>query len=113
MPIADRARRSPGLERAPRPGGREHRPTSSLAEAMVNAVKHAHARELGVSLGARRRARCAIEVRDDGIGGAAATRRQRDARRWPTASRRSAAGCAIDSAAGGGTRVVAELPCAS
>lgn len=74
-----------------------------VAEALTNALKHAHARELGVHLtstGATLR----IEVSDDGIGGA----------EMPGIRERVVSlggSVSMDSPAGAGTRLVAVLPC--
>ncbi|HST42302.1 MAG TPA: histidine kinase, partial [Conexibacter sp.] len=57
-----------GFERRPSPAV-ESTAFFVTAEAMVNAVKHAHASELTVTL-ARGAERLGIDVRDDGIGGA-------------------------------------------
>ncbi len=81
-----------------------------VSEALVNAVKHAGARELRVSLSREGSDRLCVEVGDDGAGGAGdghGTRSMRD--------RVEALGgsLSIESAAGEGTQVRAELPCAS
>jgi signal transduction histidine kinase len=79
------------------------------SEAMVNAVKHAHATELTVML--RRGPEVLhIEVRDDGIGGAGHGGGIRS-----MTDRVEALGgkLRIESALGAGTRVRVELPCAS
>lgn len=79
------------------------------AEAMVNAVKHAHATELTVTL-ARDDERLGIEVRDDGIGGAGDGHGIRS-----MTDRVEALGgvLRIESALGAGTLIEVELPCAS
>ena len=79
------------------------------AEAMVNAVKHARATELTVTL-ARDAERLGIDVRDDGIGGAGAGNGIRS-----MTDRVEALGgvLRIESAVGAGTLVHVELPCAS
>lgn len=80
-----------------------------VSEALANAAKHAAAGE--ISIGVREHAgQVAVEVSDDGVGGAD-----------PTGSglrgltdRVAALGglLRVDSPTGGGTRVIAELPCA-
>jgi signal transduction histidine kinase len=77
-----------------------------VAEAVTNAVKHADASRLHVRV-AREGDLLAVEVRDDGRGGAAGLDRLRD--------RVDAHGgrLLVDSEPGAGTRVRAELPCAS
>jgi signal transduction histidine kinase len=82
-----------------------------VAEAFANAVKHAHAGALEVSLhhaGGRLR----VAVGDDGVGGAIAvggTGIRGMADRLDVLGGR----LQIDSPPGGGTRVVAEMPCGS
>ncbi|HST42130.1 MAG TPA: ATP-binding protein, partial [Conexibacter sp.] len=74
-------------------------------------VKHARAEELRVTL-AHDASALRIEVRDDGSGGAGA--RSGNGIRSITDRVEALGGrLRIDSAAGAGTRVVAELPCAS
>ncbi len=97
--------------------GFENRPSPAVestayfvtAEAMVNAVKHAHASGLTVTL-ARDEERLGIEVRDDGIGGAGAGNGIRS-----MTDRVEALGgvLRIESALGAGTLIEVELPCAS
>ena len=97
--------------------GLEQRPTPAVestaffvtAEAMVNAVKHAHATELTVTL-ARDAERLRIDVRDDGIGGAGSGNGIRS-----MTDRVDALGgrLHIHSGLGAGTHVQVELPCAS
>ncbi len=79
------------------------------AEAMVNAVKHAHATELTVTL-VRNRQELSIDVRDDGIGGAGSGHGIRS-----MTDRVEALGGRlwIESTPGTGTEVRVELPCAS
>ena len=76
-----------------------------VAEALTNAVKHAEARHVRVRVG-REQDVLAVEVHDDGVGGATELRSLRD--------RVDALGgrLTVDSPAGAGTRVLAELPCA-
>ncbi|MDW5598403.1 sensor histidine kinase [Conexibacter stalactiti] len=99
-----------GFERRPSPAV-ESTAFFVTAEAMVNAVKHARADELTVTLAHGERA-LRIEVRDDGTGGAGA--RSGNGIR-SIADRVEALGgrLRIDSATGAGTRVMVELPCAS
>jgi signal transduction histidine kinase len=82
-----------------------------VAEALSNAVKHADARTLQISV-RRGEGRLRVEVRDDGVGGAAAngTTGIRG-----MADRVDVLGgvLSVDSPLGVGTRVTAEIPCAS
>ena len=82
-----------------------------VAEALSNAVKHANAQTLQISV-LRYDGCLRVEVRDDGVGGAAAngTTGIRG-----MADRVDVLGgvMSIDGPLGGGTRVTAELPCAS
>jgi signal transduction histidine kinase len=79
------------------------------AEAMINAVKHAHATQLTVAL-AHTPERLGIDVRDDGIGGAGTGNGIRS-----MTDRVEALGgeLRIESALGAGTLVHVELPCVS
>lgn len=97
-----------GFERRPSPAV-ESTAYFVTAEAMVNAVKHAHAAELTVTL-ARDSERLRIDVRDDGIGGAGSGNGIRS-----MTDRVEALGgkLRIESALGAGTLVGVELPCAS
>lgn len=81
-----------------------------ISEALVNAVKHARARDITVTLVRRAGDVLAIEVRDDGIGGAGPGHGTRS-----IVDRVDALGgrLAIESPTGAGTRVIVELPCAS
>lgn len=81
-----------------------------VSEALVNAVKHARAGELAVTLLRADGDRLRIEVRDDGVGGAGAGNGTRS-----MADRVEALGgwLRIDSTAGRGTRVEVEIPCGS
>ena len=74
------------------------------AEALTNAVKHADASRLTVRVD-RDRDVLAVEVRDDGVGGATSLSSLRD--------RVEALGGRLLVGAGAGTRVRGELPCAS
>ncbi len=82
-----------------------------LTEAVTNALKHAGAAELRVSM-QRRHDRLLITVCDDGVGGAAGTG---DSGLTGLADRVTALGGRIelDSPVGRGTRLLAEMPCAS
>jgi signal transduction histidine kinase len=76
------------------------------SEALANVLKHARASR--VTIGARHRdTSLVVEVTDDGVGGVTGVRALRD----------RVASCGgrlcVTSPAGGGTRVLAELPCAS
>jgi len=79
------------------------------AEALANVVKHAHASSARITV-ARRRGRLLIHIRDDGVGGA-------DSRRGTGLSglvdRVQVLGgtLAVESPAGGGTDLRAEIPC--
>jgi signal transduction histidine kinase len=98
--------------------GFEERPAPALestaffvtAEAMINAVKHAHANRLTVSL-VRGPERLAIDVRDDGIGGATGT--GNGIRSMTDRVEALGGELRTKSALGAGTLVHVELPCAS
>jgi signal transduction histidine kinase len=114
MPV-DVALAISGFERRPSPAV-ESTAFFVVAEAMVNAVKHAHAEELTVTL-ARDAAWLRIEVADDGIGGAggeAGGGSDGGTGIRSITDRVEALGgsLSIDSPLGAGTRVRAELPCA-
>ncbi|MDO8212337.1 histidine kinase [Conexibacter sp. CPCC 206217] len=82
-----------------------------IAESLANAVKYAHARTLGVRV-ERTAVGLRVEVRDDGVGGAGAsggTGLRGLADRVDVLGGR----LTVDSPAHDGTRVVAEVPCAS
>lgn len=81
-----------------------------ISEALVNAVKHARARDISVALVRRANDVLLIEVHDDGIGGAGPGHGTRS-----IADRVDALGgrLEIESPTGAGTRVTVELPCAS
>ena len=97
-----------GFERRPSPTV-ESTAFFVTAEAMVNAVKHAHATELTVTL-VRDARQLRIDVRDDGIGGAGSG----DGIRSMTDRVEALGGrLRIESALGAGTSVLAELPCVS
>lgn len=81
-----------------------------ISEALVNAVKHARARDISVTLVRRSSDVLLIEVHDDGIGGAGSGHGTRS-----IVDRVDALGgrLAIESPTGAGTRVIVELPCGS
>jgi signal transduction histidine kinase len=84
-----------------------------VAEALVNAVKHAKARELAVALARLPGDRLRLEVRDDGSGGARVDGAGGGQGMRSMADRVEAlAGrLSVASAPGAGTRLEAELPC--
>ncbi|UGS35118.1 ATP-binding protein [Capillimicrobium parvum] len=82
-----------------------------LSEAVTNAVKHAGARELYLSLG-QIDGCLRIEVADDGVGGAAVDRGT-GLRGMADRVEAHDGRLTVDSPAGGGTRIVAEVPCGS
>jgi signal transduction histidine kinase len=97
--------------RAPLPPAVESTGYFVVSEALTNAVKHSQARELDLRI-QRTNGQLAIEVRDDGVGGAelgvgAGLRGMID--------RVEALGgrLSVDSPRGGGTRILAEVPCGS
>ena len=81
-----------------------------MSEALTNAAKHADASSVTVAGRLDATAGFAIEVADDGAaaqtaaGGAAC-------RDWSTGSPTLDGRLAVDSPPGGGTRLVAEIPC--
>jgi signal transduction histidine kinase len=83
-----------------------------VAEALTNAIKHSRARELAVTL-ARDNGRLRIEVADDGVGGASVAGVGSGLR--GIADRLDVVGglLRIESLPGEGTRLLAEVPCAS
>lgn len=83
-----------------------------VAEALTNAVKHSKARELAVRL-ARSAGALRIEVRDDGVGGAHVEGAGSGLR--GIADRLDVLGgrLVINSPPGGGTALLAEVPCES
>jgi signal transduction histidine kinase len=109
MPIATVVEIS-GFEERPAPAV-ESTAFFVTAEAMVNAVKHAHARELIVTL-ARVDERLLIAVRDDGIGGAT-TAAGGGIRSMTDRVEALGGSLRIKSAVGAGTLIEVELPCAS
>jgi PAS domain S-box-containing protein len=80
----------------------------SAAEALTNAAKHAHAREVTVEL-ERRGGVVRVEVADDGVGGATA---ERGGGLHGLDDRLAIVGGSMEvrSPSGGGTRVVVEVP---
>jgi signal transduction histidine kinase len=82
-----------------------------VCEALANVVKHARASKATVAA-TRRNGVLVVEVEDDGIGGA---RADNGSGLRGLADRVEALGgrLRVESAAGGGTRVVGEIPCAS
>jgi signal transduction histidine kinase len=82
-----------------------------VSESLANVAKHAHASATSVRV-ARRGGRIAVEVADDGIGGADS---ERGSGLRGLADRVEALGgrLRVWSAPGAGTRVLAELPCES
>lgn len=100
-----------GLEERPAPAV-ESTAFFVTAEAMVNAVKHAHASELTVTL-VRTDERLLIAVRDDGIGGATATAAGGGVRSMTDRVEALGGSLRIESAVGAGTLVEVELPCGS
>jgi signal transduction histidine kinase len=108
MPIPVALDLDPGP--TPLPSGVETAGYFVVSEAFSNAVKHARAEELRLSIG-RRNGSLRIEIADDGVGGAA-----------PSGGGLSGLADRIDalegrlsvvSPPGGGTRIVAEVPCGS
>ncbi len=81
-----------------------------VSEALVNAIKHAHASELTVSLHSDHGERLRIDVGDNGVGGAD---RGNGIRSMTDRVEALGGRLAIESAVGAGTRVRAELPCGS
>jgi len=82
-----------------------------ISEALANAVKHAHAQELVVAL-EHAAGNLRIEVRDDGVGGACTgggSGLRGIADRVDSLNGR----LTVDSPSGCGTRIIAEVPCAS
>lgn len=83
-----------------------------VAEGLANALKHAGAQRLSVRLEVRRPGTLRVEVADDGTGGASlpgGSGLRGLADRVDTLGGRMQ----VDSPAGGGTRLVVELPCGS
>ena len=80
-----------------------------VAEALANALKHAHATQLSASV-AREHGRILVEIRDDGVGGAKPGFGLTSLRDRVVAAGGS---LIISSPPGAGTHVLAELACAS
>jgi signal transduction histidine kinase len=93
------------------PGAVESTGYFIVAEALANAVKHSHASAVDLRM-ARENGHLRIELRDDGVGGAHANG---GAGMRGMADRVEALDgrLTVHSPAGGGTGIVAELPCAS
>jgi signal transduction histidine kinase len=93
------------------PGSVESTGYFIVAEALANAVKHSHAAAVDLRM-TRQAGRLRIELRDDGVGGAHANG---GAGMRGMADRVAALGgrLMVRSPPGGGTGIVAELPCAS
>jgi signal transduction histidine kinase len=108
LPIPSRLS-CPTEDAPPLPASVESAGYFTVAEALTNAVKHAAASHLVVRL-ARSAAALTIEVTDDGVGGVEPAGGLRG-----IADRVEALGgrLHVDSPPGRGTRLVAELPCAS
>jgi signal transduction histidine kinase len=81
-----------------------------VSEGLANAIKHAHAGRLGVSL-ARHDGHLTVEIRDDGVGGACRT----GSGLAGLGDRVAATGgvLRVESPTSGGTRMEAVLPCGS
>jgi signal transduction histidine kinase len=94
----------------PLPSGVETAGYFVVSEALSNIVKHAQAEELRLSIGSRN-GHLRIEVADDGVGGA----RVGDGGLAGLADRLDAleGRLVVDSPPGRGTRILAEVPCAS
>ena len=92
------------------PPSTEHAAYFVVAEALTNAVKHSNASKLTVRL-VRNKGELRIDVRDDGVGGAAPT----GSGLRGIADRIDVLGgtLSIESPPGGGTHLVAVMPCES
>jgi signal transduction histidine kinase len=82
-----------------------------VSEALTNAIKHAHASDLGLRI-ERTNGRLTIEVRDDGVGGAQ-TGMGAGLRSIADRVEALEGWLSVDSPPGGGTRILAEVPCGS
>ena len=83
-----------------------------VAEALANVAKHAHASRAWVTVG-RDNSVAYVEVRDDGVGGAEAADGGSGLRGLEDRVSALDGRLRLDSPVGGGTRLVAEIPCAS
>ena len=98
-------------QRAPLPPPVESVGYFVVSEALTNVVKHAHAHELRLRI-ERTNGQLAIEIDDDGIGGAGAgtgTGLTGMLERIEAVDGR----LSVNSLPGGGTRILAEVPCGS
>jgi signal transduction histidine kinase len=98
-------------QRAPLPAPVESAGYFVVSEALTNAVKHAHAHELGLRI-ERTNGQLAIEIKDDGIGGAGAgtgSGLMGMLERVEAVDGR----LSVKSPPGGGTLILAEVPCGS
>jgi signal transduction histidine kinase len=96
-------------QRAPLPPPVESVGYFVVSEALTNAVKHAHAHELGLRI-ERTNGQLAIEIKDDGIGGAGAgtgSGLMGMLERVEAVDGR----LSVKSPPGGGTSILAEVPC--
>jgi signal transduction histidine kinase len=94
-------------QRAPLPAPVESVGYFVVSEALTNAVKHAHAHQLGLRI-ERTNGQLAIEIEDDGIGGAGTgSGLMGMLERVEAVDGR----LSVRSPPGGGTRILAEVPC--
>lgn len=98
-------------QRAPLPPPVESAGYFLVSEALTNAVKHAHAHELGLRI-QRMNGKLAIEVKDDGIGGASAGTGS-GLRGMAERVEALDGHLSVESPPGGGTSILAEVPCGS
>jgi signal transduction histidine kinase len=96
-------------QRAPLPPPVESAGYFVVSEALTNAVKHAHAHELGLRI-QRLNGNLAIEVKDDGIGGASAGTGS-GLRGMAERVEALDGHLSVKSPPGGGTCVLAQVPC--
>jgi signal transduction histidine kinase len=98
-------------QRAPLPPPVESVGYFVVSEALTNAVKHAHAHELGLRI-ERRNGQLAIEIKDDGIGGAGAGTGTGSGLMGMLERVEAVDGrLSVKSPPGGGTSILAEVPC--